>query len=259
MNTPPFKTSPALESAKGITHGFFSRHGGISEGIYASLNTGRGSDDTPEHIAENRKRVAKALGTDAQRLLSVHQCHTTDVITALDPWDAENNPKADAIVTNIPGIACSALSADCAPVLLADPVAHIVGAAHAGWRGALNGITDTTIEAMIALGAQPENIYAVIGPCIGPQHFEVGPEFVTAFIAEHQDTAKLFRKGRGDRSYFDIKTYLVRKLLRAGIHTAQALPDCTYEQNQDYFSYRYNTHNATTDYGRNISAIMIDL
>ncbi|MBL4871072.1 MAG: peptidoglycan editing factor PgeF, partial [Robiginitomaculum sp.] len=190
-------------------------------------------------------------------LLSVHQHHSTDVFIATEIWDNQNPPMADAIVTSIAGIACSALAADCAPVLFADPVARVIGAAHAGWRGALDSITDNTILAMVSLGAKPENMIATIGPCISQKHFEVGPEFVDDFLGERADNQSLFTQGHNDRTYFDIKTYLVKKLLRAGLKTVSALPACSYAQNADYFSYRYNTHRGITDYGRNISAIML--
>ena len=258
MNDIPVLFSPAFDNCDGISHGFFGRGGGVSEGRYKSLNTGWGSDDKRAHIFENRRRVANALGCETNNLLSAHQHHSIDVITATNIWDMGESPKADAIVTNIAGIACSALAADCAPVLFADPVARVIGAAHAGWRGALGGVTDATIDAMLALGATRENIHAAIGPCIGAKHFEVGPEFVAQFVAERTDTAKLFTKGQGDRSYFDIKTYLARKLLRAGVRITQALPDCTYAQHDHYFSYRHNAHNGISDYGRNISAIILD-
>lgn len=241
----------------GISHGFFGRAGGVSTGKYTSLNAGHGSDDTAENVTENRSRIAKALGAKPNNLLSVHQYHSTDVLIATKAWDNLTPPKGDAIVTNVEGIACSALAADCSPVLFVDPVARVIGAAHAGWRGALAGITDTTIDAMLSLGAKRENIHAAIGPCLSQAHFEVGPEFVESFLSERQNNQDLFTKGKIDRSYFDIKTYLERKLMRAGVHAASALPQCSYEENSTYFSYRHNSHNQISDYGRNISAIML--
>jgi purine-nucleoside/S-methyl-5'-thioadenosine phosphorylase / adenosine deaminase len=258
MPNVPVKLAEIFDGLSNINHGFFGRAGGVSTGKYASLNTGSGSDDNSEHVEENRARVAKSLGTNSAQLLSNHQIHSTHVVVAKSAWGKNERPKADAIVTNIPGLALSALSADCAPILFADSKAGVIGAAHAGWRGALEGVTDETIKAMVGLGAQRKNIVAAVGPCIGPQHFEVGPEFVDAFIFENPDSAELFRKGGGDRSYFDIKTYLVRKLLAVGLGQAVALPSCTYAQNDDYFSYRYNCHNNISDYGRNISVIMIN-
>ncbi len=172
------------------------------------------------------------------------------------PWKGAA-PKADAIVTNTPGLAISALAADCAPVLFYDPIAKVIGAAHAGWRGALAGVTDETVKAMLSLGAHRSHIRAAIGPCIGPDNFEVGPEFVAEFIGESLGNGKFFHPGTGTRSYFDMKAYLCRKLNRAGVKRVSALPDCTYAQNGAYFSYRHNSHQGINDYGRNISAIML--
>lgn len=250
------KFTPTFDGIEDIAHGFFGRAGGFSTGIYQGLNTGRGSNDNPAHVTENRRFVAETLGTDEPKLLSAHQCHSTDVIIADSPW-VDGRPKADAIVTQTPGIAVSALAADCAPILFVDPVHRIIGAAHAGWRGALAGITDKTIEAMESIGAERQHIRAAIGPCIGPENFEVGPEFVAAFLADNPSTKNLFKPGNLDRSYFDMKSYLVGRILDEGISSVSALPDCTYAQNSDYFSYRHNTHNGISDYGRNISAIML--
>ncbi len=254
----PIKFAPVFDNMPSISHGFFGRGGGVSKGKYASLNAGRGSQDNPAHVEENRNRIANAMGTTGDRLVSNHQIHSRNVVVVEKPWAADTQPKADGMVTKVPGLALSALSADCSPVLFADVKSGVIGTAHAGWRGALAGVTDATIEAMVSIGAQRKNIVAAIGPCIGPKHFEVGPEFVGAFISENMGTAKLFRRGEGDRSTFDIKTYLVRKLLKAGIGAASALPDCTYAGHSEYFSYRYNCHNDISDYGRNISVIMIN-
>lgn len=252
------KFAPIFDGIPGISHGFFGRRGGVSTGKYASLNTGRGSDDNPVHVEKNRRRVAHTIGANAGRLFSNHQIHSTRVVVLTDAWKANAQPKADGIVTKTPGLAISALSADCAPILFADSHAGVIGAAHAGWRGALAGVTDETVTAMVSLGAQRKNIVAAVGPCIGPKHFEVGPEFVGEFISENLGNARLFKQGKGDRSTFDIKTYLVRKLLAAGVGQAAALPDCTYAQSDMYFSYRHNCHNNIQDYGRNISVIMIN-
>jgi len=258
MPNPPVKLAAVLDGLQGISHGFFGRRGGVSTGKYASLNTGCGSDDNSAHVAENRRRVAQAIGTTPESLLSNYQTHSTKIVVADKLWQEGEQPKADGIVTKTPGLAISALSADCAPILLVDEKAGVIGAAHAGWRGALAGVTDETIKAMVSLGAQRENIVAAVGPCIGPEHFEVGPEFVSEFISENFANAELFKQGKGDRSYFDIKSYLVRKLLAAGVGQATALPDCTYAASDAYFSYRYNCHNNIPDYGRNISVIMLN-
>ena len=256
MSDMKVKFAPSFDGLRGISHGFFGRSGGVSGGIYASLNAGQGADDNPAHIEENRTRVAAAIGTTGPRLLSCHQCHSTDVMIIDKPWEGAR-PKADAIVTRTPGIAISALAADCAPVLFYDPIAKVIGAAHAGWRGALAGVTDETVKAMLTLGAHRAHIRAAIGPCIGPDNFEVGPEFVAEFIGDSLGNGKFFRPGTGTRSYFDMKAYLVRKLNRAGVKTTAALPDCTYAQNDAYFSYRHNSHHGIPDYGRNISVIML--
>ncbi len=253
----PFITTPVFDGIQGLSHGFFGRDGGVSTGKYASLNAGHGSEDETKHVLINRSRVAKTLGAQGKALLSVHQHHSTDVLVATEIWDNLTPPKGDAIVTNVAGIACSALAADCSPVLFVDPSARVIGAAHAGWRGALAGVTDTTIEAMLSLGATRSNIHAAIGPCLSQAHFEVGPEFVESFLSERQDNHDLFIAGNSDRSYFDIKSYLERKLRRASISAVKALPQCTYGQNTGYFSYRHNSHNHISDYGRNISAIML--
>ena len=252
------KYASVFDGITSISHGFFGRGGGVSTGKYASLNAGRGSDDNRAHVEENRTRVAQAFGTTTARLLSNHQIHSAKIVVAHKPWGKDAQPKADGIVTSIPGLAISALSADCSPVLFADVNAGVIGAAHAGWRGALAGVTDETINAMVSLGAKRGDIVAAVGPCLGPRHFEVGPEFVGEFISENLGNANLFRKGKNDRSYFDIKAYLVRKLLKADVGHVGALPDCTYAGSGEYFSYRYNCHNNIHDYGRNISVIMIN-
>ncbi len=264
----PIKFASVFDGLPGISHGFFGRGGGVSSGKYSSLNTGRGSDDNPAHVAENRKRVSGAMGTNSAHLLSNHQIHSAKVVVVEKSWAAGAVPKADAMVTRLPGIALSALSADCSPVLFADVGAGVIGAAHAGWRGALAGVTDETITAMVSLGAKRKNIKAAIGPCLSAKHFEVGPEFVGEFISENLGNAKFFRKGqkniksqkniKDDRSYFDIKAYLLQKLARAGVKDAVVLPDCTYAAPDEYFSYRYNCHHDIGDYGRNISVIMIN-
>ncbi len=254
----PIKLAPGFESLHGISHGFFGRNGGVSKGKYASLNAGHGSDDNPNHVAKNRMRVAKAIGTTGACLLSNHQIHSANVVIAKTPWAKGAQPKADGIVTKTPGLAISALSADCAPILFADEKAGVIGAAHAGWRGALAGVTDETVRAMVDLGAKRRNIVSAIGPCLGPQSFEVGPEFVSEFITENLGNAQMFKQGESDRSYFNIKAYLVRKLLASGVGRAVALPECTYDENENYYSYRYNCHNNIEDYGRNISVIMIN-
>ncbi len=255
-----FKTHELLDHPH-FLHGFFTRKGGASSGAYESLNTGAGSDDDLACIAENRSRVAAALGTAPECLLSLSQIHSIDVMIIDAPFSGEN-PKADGLVTRTPGLAISALAADCGPILFCDPQAKIIGACHAGWRGALSGITDQTINAMESIGAQRRNIHAVLGPCISQPSYEVGPEFRDTFVAEDEVYDRFFKLGPAKedgmrRPHFDLKRFILMRLRRAGLTRIDALPDCTYLQPDDYFSYRYNTHNNISDYGRNISAIML--
>ena len=265
-NTPiaaPHKTH-ALLRLDGITHGFFGRKGGVSSGQYHSLNAGFGSADNPEHIAKNRANIALALGTPPHTLISLSQIHSTKIITLgadFDPCQAAQIPPADGLVTRENNIAISALSADCGPVLFCDPEAQIIGACHAGWRGALAGVTGETIKAMCAIGAMRENIRAVLGPCISQPNYEVGPDFQHNLITENKDYAEFFMQkpviGKKElRAHFDLKGFILAKLREDGLTQIAALPDCTYGQPKDYFSFRYNTHHGITDYGRNLSAIM---
>jgi len=253
--TPPFKTHSLLEHG-GVTHGFFGRQGGVSSGIYHSLNVGNGSQDAPANISQNRSRVAKALGTTEPNLLSLHQIHSTDVLIVDGPFSGAR-PEADGMVTKTPYLALSALAADCGPVLFCDPVARIIGACHAGWRGALAGITDETVKAMEAIGASRENIHAVLGPCISQDSYEVGHDYRDGFVAENEAYDRFFRLGPNDKPHFDLKRFILARLRSAGLAQIDVLPNCTYTQSEDYFSYRYNTHQGTGDYGRNISAIML--
>ncbi len=257
MTNLPVKFAPVFDGFTNISHGFFGRGGGVSKGIYASLNAGRGSDDNPKHVKENISRIANALGTKREKLLCNHQIHSTKIVVAEKPWPAGEQPKADGIVTSVANLAICALAADCAPVLFADPNAGVIGAAHAGWRGALAGVTDAAIDAMEILGAKRSQIRAAIGPCISQKNYEVGPEFVGDFVSDNLGNGVFFRSD-GVQSYFDLKAYLTHRLNRAGLRHISALPDCTYGQPDAYFSYRYNIHKDIPDYGRNISAIIIN-
>ncbi len=176
--------SASLSALPGIRHAFFTRAGGVSEGLYASLNGGVGSDDVPAHVAENRARMAAAVGVSAPRLITAYQVHSPTVVTAEKPWDVNARPKADAIVTRVPGLAVAVSTADCGPILFADPAAGVIGAAHAGWRGAFSGVAEATIAAMEACGAQRSRMLAALGPMIRQPNYEVGPEFVTQFRAD---------------------------------------------------------------------------
>jgi len=262
---PPYKTHSLLDHTN-ISHGFFGREGGVSSAQFASLNTGQGSDDTPENVFENRRRVADTLGALEPRLLSNYQIHSSDVIIVDGPWDKER-PKADGLVTKTPGLALSALGADCGPVLFHDPDAGIIAACHAGWGGALKGITTSTIEAMESIGAKRNNIRAVLGPCISQENYEVGHDFRDSFVAENETYDRFFKLGpektvtdgssSDRRPHFDLKRFILARLREAGVTRIDALPDCTYGQPDEYFSYRYNTHQGVSGYGRNISAIML--
>lgn len=250
-----FNTHPNLD-LPGINHGFFGRRGGVSKGQYESLNCGPGSHDDRAHVAENRNRVARAIALPGTHLCSLWQHHSADCLIIEKPLGDER-PKADAMVTNRPGIGLGILTADCGPVLLADADAGIIGAAHAGWRGALGGVTDTAIRAMEALGASAENICAVIGPCITQPNYEVGPEFQGTFTDADPQNAAYFEPGEGDRFQFDLKAYIEARLRRAGVTQIGILPDCTYGQPETFFSHRHNVHSGAGDYGRNISVIFL--
>ena len=250
--------SPALAAIDGIAHGFFTRRGGISEGIYASLNCGPGSRDDRAAVTENRRRVAAHLGVAASHLLTCHQHHSTDAIVVTEPWTFDTMPKADGLVTATPGIAVAALAADCAPVLFADPVARVVAATHAGWKGALGGVLESTVETMEQLGARRSNIRAVLGPCIGPEAYEVGPEFEKAFTDKASAYGVYFRRPSGrPRSYFDLPAFVLARLERMNLATVESRTRCTYHHEQDLFSYRRTTHRGEPDYGRQISAIVL--
>lgn len=251
--------SPALDAfgSAGIRHGYFTRAGGISDGIYGSLNIGTGSQDDPARVRENRRRVAAWMGVAPERLASVYQVHSPDAVLVREPFHGER-PKADALVTDRPGVALGVSTADCGPVLFADPDARVVGAAHAGWKGALTGVLENTVDAMEAIGARRERIVAVLGPSIGPGNYEVGPEFVARFLADRPDNARYFvPSANPGHSMFDLNTYTVDRLARAGV-TAGKLDRCTYAEEDLFFSYRRTTHRKEPDYGRQISAIVLE-
>jgi YfiH family protein len=239
-----------------IAHGFFTRKGGVSDGIYRGLNVGSGSNDNQDHVKENRRRVAESLGAPLSRLVTVHQVHSPDVVTVTAPF-AGDRPDADAIVTATPGIVIGALSADCGPILFADTEAKVVGAAHAGWRGAIGGVLENTIDAMIALGARRDRIHAVLGPAIGPDNYEVGSEFYDQFIRTDPAYKGYFRDSIKDgHKMFDLWAFILTRLDRAGVN-ASSLQACTYADEDHFFSYRRTTHRKEPDYGRQISAITI--
>lgn len=251
--------SPLLENARenGIRHGYFTRIGGVSEGIYRGLNIGTGSHDDQTLVAENRRRVAEWMGVAPDRLLTAHQIHSPDVIVAREPFAGER-PRADAIVTDRPGIAVGASTADCGPVLFADAQAGVVGAAHAGWKGAFTGVLENTIVAMEGIGAQRENIVAVLGPSISGRNYEVGPEFRERFVnADAANEDWFVASGKPGHFMFDLNGYTLDRLRKAGV-TAEALGRCTYAEEELFYSYRRTTHRNEPDYGRQVSAIAIE-
>jgi YfiH family protein len=250
--------APALASLPGIRHAFFTREGGVSDGIYASLNAGVGSDDDPRKVGENRARMAGALGVAPENLLSLYQIHSADVIVAEHPWPSHARPRADAVVTRTPGLAICASTADCGPVLLADAAAGVIGAAHAGWRGALAGVTDGAIAAMERLGAARARIVAAIGPMIRQRNYEVGPELVASFMADDRENARFFAPSpRAGHSLFDLAGYVAARLERAGIARIEDVGACTYADPDRFYSFRRATHRGEPDYGRHLNAIAL--
>ncbi|MBL6852560.1 MAG: peptidoglycan editing factor PgeF [Alphaproteobacteria bacterium] len=238
-----------------IAHGFFGRTGGVSDGIYASLNCGPGSGDGQDHVAENRRRVREALGADG--LNTLYQVHSPNVAIVTGPWDGAP-PQADAMVTAVPGLAIGILTADCAPVLLADADARVVGAAHAGWKGAIGGVIENTLTRMESLGARRGRVAAAIGPCISQDNYEVGPEFIVRFVTDDPANARFFAPGaRADHHMFDLEGYVVDRLRAASVDRIETLGACTYARDADFFSFRRTTHRGEKDYGRQISTIVL--
>ncbi|MEB8387608.1 peptidoglycan editing factor PgeF [Rhodobacteraceae bacterium KMM 6894] len=247
------------DSLAPMRHGFFTRRGGASSGIFKGLNCGLGSSDQKEIVTINRARVAEAMDVPADHLLTVHQIHSATVLHCTGPIDApiSERPRADALVTATPGVALAVLTADCQPVLFADAKAGVIGAAHAGWRGALDGVLEATIDAMEALGAERGNINAVIGPSISQAAYEVGPEFMDSFLAEDPESGRFFAGGTGDRVQFDLPAFGLYRLRQAGVGDATWTRYCTYADPDRFYSYRRATHLGEVDYGRLIAAIRL--
>jgi YfiH family protein len=239
-----------------LPHGFLGRRGGVSVGICAGLNVGFGSDDDREAIEGNRRLAVAALLPEAG-LATVHQVHSAEVVVAESPWPQGERPRADAMVTDTPNLLLGILTADCAPVLFADHRAVVVGAAHAGWRGALAGVTDATIAAMEKLGARRDNIHAAVGPCIAQPSYEVDEAFRSRFLGEDPDNRRFFVERGGGKPHFDLEAYVVHRLIAAGIGEVEALNLDTYADPDRFFSYRRATHRGEPDYGRLISAIAL--
>jgi polyphenol oxidase len=249
--------SELLSAIPGLRHAFFTRAGGVSGGIYESLNGGLGSNDDPAHIAENRRRMAQQVGVTPQHFLSVHQTHSPDVVVATGPWQGGSRPLADAIVTRTEGLAIGATAADCGPILLTDPRARVIGAVHAGWKGALTGIVEATVNAMAGLGAERSGIVAAIGPLIRQHSYEVGNEFVERFIEADADNALFFvPAARADHAMFDLAGFIRMRLENSGVLMIDDIGADTYSDER-FFSYRRSVHRGEPDYGRHVHAIAL--
>ncbi|MEE1657987.1 peptidoglycan editing factor PgeF [Microvirga sp. CF3062] len=252
-----FIQAPTLASQQSIRHAFFTRESGVSEGIYASLNGGVGSSDDPGKVQENRRRMAEALGVTPDALISVYQVHSPDAVIVEGPWRGER-PKADAMVTSVPGLALGITTADCGPVLFADAQARVIGAAHAGWRGAVTGVLESTIAAMERLGAKRQSIVAVLGPTISQTAYEVGPDFIERFSKEAHGQERFLKEAeRPGHAMFDLPGFIGARLWAAGVGAFTDLGLCTYSDEERFFSYRRTTHRQEPDYGRLISAIAL--
>ena len=248
----------SLAAMPGVRHAFFTREGGVSQGIYASLNGGVGSQDDRAHVAENRARMAAALGVPSAALVTPYQIHSAEVVVAEAPWTHAARPRADAVVTRLPNLAVGVSTADCGPVLLADGAAGVIGAAHAGWRGALAGVIDAAIAAMERLGAERRRIVAVLGPMIRQPNYEVGGELVERFVAADPANGRFFRPAtRPGHALFDLPGYVAARLAAAEVGTVEDLAQCTYADPQRYFSFRRATHRGEPDYGRHVNAIAL--
>ncbi|MFO8125346.1 peptidoglycan editing factor PgeF [Yoonia sp.] len=245
-------TNPLLE---GVPHGFFTRRGGASSGVFSGLNCGYGSSDQKDIVTINRSRVAGILGVGTDHLVGVHQVHSAEAVNMTEP--VTPSPRADALVTATDGIALSILTADCQPVLFADTKARVIGAAHAGWKGALNGVLEATVAQMEALGATRGNITAVIGPSISQPNYEVGPEFRDAFINADPRFDRFFLQGKADRFHFDLPGFGLFQLKQSGVGAAAWTHHCTYADPKRFYSYRRSVHEKQADYGRLIAAIRL--
>ena len=256
MTPPPTLQSPLLSRIAGVRHAFFTRQGGVSQGVYDSLNVGVGSKDDPAAVQENRARAAAALGVKPDALLTCYQIHSTLAVAVDAPWT--ERPQADGVVTRTPGLACGALSADCTPILFADPEARVVGAAHAGWKGALGGMVKSAVQAMEAQGARRERIVAAIGPCIAQASYEVGEDYRDHFAAEAPGSERFFGPGRLGKCQFDLPRFVLWRLEQAGVAEAEWIERDTCAEEDLFFSNRRVVLRGEADYGRLLSAIVID-
>jgi polyphenol oxidase len=250
--------SPLLSAIPGLRHAFFTREGGVSDGIYAKLNGGLGSNDDPANIAENRRRMAEQIGVSLENFLSVHQVHSPDAVVAEVAWPSASRPRADAIVTRTEGLAIGVTAADCGPILFADPAARVIGAAHAGWKGALTGILESTISAMEKLGANRNGIVAAIGPLIRQHSYEVGAEFVERFIEADAENGQFFiPASRAGHAMFDLASFIRMRLENAGVLMIDDIGVDTYSDER-FYSYRRSVHRKEPDYGRHVHAIALE-
>jgi polyphenol oxidase len=250
--------SPLLSAIPGLRHAFFTREGGVSDGVYADLNGGLGSNDDPAKVAENRRRMAAQMGVAPARFLSVWQIHSPDAVVATGPWKNASRPRADAMVTRSEGLSISVTAADCGPILLVDPNARVIGAAHAGWKGALTGIVESTVEAMEKLGAERSGIVAAIGPLIRQHSYEVGGEFVERFIEADAENGVFFiPSAREGHAMFDLAGFIRMRLENAGVLMIDDIGVDTYSDERCY-SYRRSVHRKEPDYGRHVHAIALE-
>ena len=258
MTRPPVLVSPLLSAVPGIRHGFFTRRGGASRGVYDSLNVGLGSGDDPAAVVENRRIAAAAFDAPPEALVTCYQVHSATVAVADGPWPSDR-PQADGVVTTRAGLLCGALAADCAPILIADGEAGVVAAVHAGWRGALGGVIAAAVAAAVDLGAAPERMTAAVGPCIGPASYEVGEDFLTAFLADSPRHARFFTAGAtADRRQFDLPAFVLQRLAEAGVARREWIGRDTCAEPEAFFSNRRAFHRGETDYGRLLSLIVLD-
>lgn len=253
--------TPVLSSRlmqAGLRHAFFTREGGVSQGVYAGLNGGIGSADDPALVVENRGRMADYLGVPRSHLLSLYQIHSPNVLVVEEPWEPHQRPQADAMVTTKPGIAIGVGAADCGPILFADPEAKVIGAAHSGWKGAIGGVLEATLDAMERLGARRGRTIVALGPMLSQENYEVGPEFESQFLAADPANRRFFRPGvRAGYPHFDLPGYIVHRLETAGAGQIENLGLCTYADETRFYSYRRKTHRNEPDYGRLIAAIRL--
>jgi len=248
-----------LNDLDGMRHAFFTRQGGVSTGLYSSLNCGLGSGDDADAVRRNRALAMESIDMPAESLSTLYQVHGREVVTLEAPLPEESRPKADAFVTRTPGVVLGILTADCVPVLFCDPKARVIGAAHAGWKGAIGGVLEATLDAMVELGADRKRVHAGIGPCIAQRSYEVGPEFPAPFLAEDENNARYFAPSRNEgRWMFDLRGYAGGRLRQAGLHQIHSLPNDTCGEADRFFSYRRSCLKGEPDYGRGLSAIVLD-